>query len=332
MGKVAVITGATAGVGRACVRMFAEAGYDVGLLARGAGGLDAAVKDVESAGRRACAVPTDVADFDQVVAAAQQVERELGPIDVWVNDAFSSVFAKFTDIEPSEFRRTTEVTYLGQVHGTRVALDHMLPRDRGVIVQVGSALAYRGIPLQSAYCGAKHAIKGFTESVRTELLHQGTNVRITMVQLPGLNTPQFSWVLSRLPNHPQPVPPIFEPEVAARGVLFAAEHPNRREYFVGGSTAATIAGNAIIPGLLDRYLARTGFKSQQTKDPVSPNRPANLWHAADETEDYGAHGEFDAGAKHRSYQWWFTSHRRSVLTGVTAALASAAAVALKRRG
>src|SRR5690349_2241037 len=184
MGKVAVITGATAGVGRACVRAFAEAGYDVGLRARGAGGLDAAVKDVESAGRRACSVATDVADFDQVVAAAQQVERELGPIDVWVNDAFSSVFARFTDIEPSEFRRTTEVTYLGQVHGTRVALDRMLPRDRGVIVQVGSALAYRGIPLQSAYCGAKHAIKGFTESVRTELLHAGTNVRITMVQLP----------------------------------------------------------------------------------------------------------------------------------------------------
>jgi NAD(P)-dependent dehydrogenase (short-subunit alcohol dehydrogenase family) len=331
MAKVAVITGASGGVGRACVRTFAEAGYDVGLLARGAGGLDAAVKEVESTGRRACAVPTDVAEYDQVVAAAQQVERELGPIDVWVNDAFSSVFAKFTDIEPSEFRRTTAVTYFGQVHGTRVALDHMLPRDHGVIVQVGSALAYRGIPLQSAYCGAKHAIKGFTEALRTELLHERTKVKITMVQLPGLNTPQFSWVLSKLPNHPQPVPPIFQPEVAARGVLFAAEHPKRREYFVGGSTAATIAGNAVIPGLLDRYLARTGFKSQQTKEPVSPERPANLWHAADDTEDYGAHGEFDGKAKDRSYQWWYTSHRRSLLGGVGAALAGAAAISLKRR-
>jgi len=330
MARVAVITGASAGVGRACVRAFAEAGYDVGLLARGAGGLDAAAKDVESAGRRACAVPTDVAEYDQVVAAAQQVERELGPIDVWVNDAFSSVFAKFTDIDPSEFRRTTAVTYFGQVHGTRVALDHMLPRDRGVIVQVGSALAYRGIPLQSAYCGAKHAIKGFTEALRTELMHEGTNVKITMVQLPGLNTPQFSWVLSRLPNHPQPVPPIFQPEVAARGVLYAAEHPNRREYYVGGSTAATIAGNAIIPGLLDRYLARTGFKSQQTKEPKSPGRPANLWNPADETEDYGAHGEFDATAKDRSYQWWYTSHRRGLLAGAAAALAGAVAVAVTR--
>jgi hypothetical protein len=195
---------------------------------------------------------------------------------------------------------------------------------------VGSALAFRGIPLQSAYCGAKHAIKGFTEALRTELMHEGTNVKITMVQLPGLNTPQFSWVLSRLPNHPQPVPPIFQPEVAARGVLYAAEHPNRREYYVGGSTAATIAGNAIIPGLLDRYLARTGFKSQQTDEPKSPDRPANLWNPADDTEDYGAHGEFDAMAKDRSYQWWYTSHRRGLLAGAVAALAGAVAVAVTR--
>jgi NAD(P)-dependent dehydrogenase (short-subunit alcohol dehydrogenase family) len=318
MPKVVVITGASAGVGRACVRAFARAGYDVGLVARGRAGLEAAAAEVEATGRRAFVAPVDVADYDRLGAVAASVEDALGPIAVWVNDAFGSVFAKFIDVHPEEFRRTTEVAYLGYVHGTRVALDRMLPRDRGVIVQVGSALGYRGIPLQAAYCGAKHAIKGFTESLRAELQHDGSAVSVTMVQLPAVNTPQFSWVLSRLPKQPQPVPPIFQPELTARAVLWAAEHPNRRQYFVGGSTVATIGANALIPGLLDRYLARTGFKSQQTEEPSDSERPANLWRPVDERSDYGAHGSFDDRAHHRSLQWWYTTHRRSVVSGLGA--------------
>jgi NAD(P)-dependent dehydrogenase (short-subunit alcohol dehydrogenase family) len=331
MAKVAVITGASGGIGRACVRAFAEAGYDVGLVARGAAGLDAAAKEVEAAGQRALVVPTDVTDYDQVDAAASSVEVALGPIDVWVNDAFTSVFARFVDIHPDEFRRTTSATYLGYVHGTRAALSRMQPRDHGVVVQVGSALAYRGIPLQSAYCGAKHAIKGFTESVRTELRHEHSAVQVTMVQMPAVNTPQFSWVLSRLPRHPQPVPPIYQPEVAARAVLYAAEHPQRRQYFVGASTALTIAGNALVPGLLDRYLARTGFDSEQTDQPADPNRPANLWRAVDEHDDHGAHGVFDDRAHTNSVQWWLTTHRRS-LGAAAAAVAAAACLPRLRRG
>ncbi|MDQ3897842.1 MAG: SDR family oxidoreductase, partial [Actinomycetota bacterium] len=265
---VAVVTGASAGVGRAAARAFAEGGYDVGLVARGRAGLEAAAKEVEAAGRRALVLPTDVADADAVDDAAAAVEDGLGPVDVWVNDAFTSVFAPFEAIEPAEFRRVTEVTYLGFAYATRAALRRMKPRNRGVIVQVGSALAYRGIPLQSAYCGAKHAIQGFTESVRTELLHDRSGVRITMVQLPALNTPQFSWVLSRLPRRPLPVPPIYQPVVAARAILWAARHPRRREWWVGGSTAATLLANAVAPGLLDRYLGRTGYRSQQTTEPA----------------------------------------------------------------
>jgi NAD(P)-dependent dehydrogenase (short-subunit alcohol dehydrogenase family) len=252
---------------------FGAKGDRVGLLARGETGLDGAVKDVERAGGRALAVPTEVADHRQVEAAAEQIERTLGPIDIWVNVAFTSVFAPFTQIDPDEFRRVTEVTYLGYVYGTRAALDRMLARDHGTIVQVGSTLAYRGIPLQTAYCGAKHAIQGFHEALRCELLHQGSRVRVTMVQLPAVNTPQFDWVLNRLPNHPQPVPPIYQPEVVARAILHAAEHPRRREYWVGGSTVGTLLGDKFAPGLLDRYLARTGYKAQQSEQPADPNAP-----------------------------------------------------------
>src|SRR4051812_11868229 len=275
-GRVVVVTGGSAGVGRATVRAFAENGDDVAVLARGNDGLEAAVKEVEAAGRRGLAIGVDVADAEAVEAAAAQVEEELGPIDVWVNCAMTSVFAPFKDISPDEIRRVTEVDYLGFVYGTKAALNRMLARDRGVIVQVGSALAYRGIPLQSAYCGAKHAIKGFTESVRCELLHDGSNVHISMVQLPALNTPQFDWVLSRLPRKPQPVPPIYQPEVAARAILWASEH-DRGEVFVGGSTVGSIVANKLVPRLLDRYLARSGYDSQQTKEPADPDRPANVW-------------------------------------------------------
>jgi NAD(P)-dependent dehydrogenase (short-subunit alcohol dehydrogenase family) len=325
---VAVITGASAGVGRATVVAFSEAGYDVALVARGRAGLEAAAKEVEAAGGRALILPTDVADAEAVEAAAGAVEATLGPIEVWVNDAFTSVFAPFEEISPAEFRRVTEVTYLGYVYATRAALARMKPRDQGVIVQVGSALAYRGIPLQSAYCGAKHAIQGFTESVRTELLHDRSGVRITMVQLPALNTPQFSWALSRLAHRPQPVPPIYQPEVAARAIAWAARHPDRREWWVGGTTAATLVANAVVPGLLDRYLGRTGYQSQQTAEPVRPDRPANLWEPVDANDDHGAHGSFDSRSHAHSAQWWATAHRSWLAASAGAA---AAAVALRRR-
>ncbi len=318
-GQVVVVTGASGGIGRAVARLYGQRGAKVALLARGEDGLEAAAKEVEDAGGRALAIPTDTADYQQVEAAARRTEDELGPIDVWVNDAFTAVFAPFMEVSPEEYKRVTEVTYLGYVYGTRAALDRMVPRDRGVVVQVGSALAYRGIPLQSAYCGAKHAIQGFNESVRCELLHDGSKVRVTMVQMPAVNTPQFDWVLSRLPHQAQPVPPIYEPEVAARAVAYAADHPNRREYWVGGTTAATLIANKFAPGLLDRYLARTGYKSQQTQAPRDPNQPANLWRPADsETgHDFGAHGRFDKRSHPRSYQLWASQHHG--LVGTTAA-------------
>jgi NAD(P)-dependent dehydrogenase (short-subunit alcohol dehydrogenase family) len=323
--RVVVVTGASAGVGRATAVEFGRRGDSVALLARGRSGLDAAAREVEAAGGRALAIPTDVADYDQVEAAAARVEAELGPIDVWVNNAFSAVFAPFTEISMEEFRRTTEVSYLGYVHGTRAALDRMLPRDRGALVHVGSALAYRAIPLQSAYCGAKHAIQGFHEALRCELLHERANVHTTMVQLPAVNTPQFDWVLNRLPEHPQPVPPIYQPEVVARQIAYAADHPRRREYVVGGSAAATILGNRLAAGVLDRYLALTGYRSQQTGRPARPGRPANLWEPADGEggQDFGAHGSFDDRATTRSPQGWLTRKGVSpMLVNFGAAVAS----------
>jgi short-subunit dehydrogenase len=259
------------------------------------------------------------------------VERELGEIDIWVNVAFTSVFSPLEHIRPEEFKRVTEVSYLGYVYSTMAALARMKPRDRGTIVQVGSALAYRGIPLQTAYCGAKHAIQGFHESLRCELLHEKSNVHVTMVQMPAVNTPQFSWVLSRLPRHPQPVPPIYQPEVAARAVVYAGDHPGRREYWVGSTTAATLLANAVAPGLLDRYLGRTGFDSQQTKEPRDPNAPENLWAPADglEGKDFGAHGVFDDKSHNQSLQLWASQHHGIV--GAVAALGAVAAAAAWRR-
>ena len=319
--RVVVITGASAGVGRATARAFAAKGAHIGLIARGQAGLDAARRDVERAGGRALAVRADVADADAIESAAQQIETELGPIEVWVNNAMVSVFSPVKAMTAEEFRRVTEVTYLGQVHGTLAALRRMLPRDRGVIVQVGSALAYRGIPLQAAYCGAKHAVQGFNESLRCELLHEQSNVRVTMVQLPALNTPQFDWVKTRLPNHPQPVPPIFQPEVVAAAIVWASEH-DRREVSVGLSTLLAIFGDKIAAGLLDRYLARTGFAGQQTDRPVDPERPDNLRQPVDDETDFGAHGDFDAVARSQSWQWWATAHRDHLLLATSGVLAA----------
>ena len=330
MAQTVVITGASAGIGRAAARLFAQRGDRVGLIARGHAGLEGAARDVEQAGGSALAVPADVADFAQVEAAAGRIEDSLGPIDVWVNVAFASVFAPFAETTPEEFRRVTEVTYLGFVHGTMAALARMRPRDHGAIVQVGSALGARSIPLQSAYCGGKHAINGFTESLRCELRHDKSNVHVTVVQMPAVNTPQFSWVRSRLPRHPQPVPPIYQPEVAARGVVYAADHPGRKQYFVGATTAATILANRVAPALLDRYLARTGYDSQQTGEP-KPSRPDNLWEPVDEPrgDDHGAHGEFDDRSHGRSAQL-LVSHHPAAATA-TAVVTAAAGLALASR-
>ena len=327
---VVVITGASAGVGRATVRAFARQGADIGLLARGVDGLEAARREVEAAGGRAIAIPTDVADADRVEAAADRIERELGPIDIWVNNAMVSVFSPVKELTPDEIRRVTEVTYLGVVYGTLAALKRMLPRDRGSIVQVGSALAYRGIPLQAAYCGAKHAIQGFTESLRCELLHDGSGVHVSMVHLPAMNTPQFDWVKSRLPREPQPVPPIYEPEIAADAIVWASSR-RRREISVGGTTVAVIWANKIASGMLDRYLARTGYDSQQTDRPVAPNRRDNLWEPV--PGDHGAHGRFAGRSIDFSVQAWINEHLAAVaaaaIVGMT--LANVVARAFGRR-
>ncbi|MFD4558427.1 SDR family oxidoreductase [Streptomyces sp. NPDC058469] len=334
--QTVVITGASAGIGRATARLFAERGANVVLLARGKAGLDAATADLEDRGGRALGVPTDMADPAQVEAAAVAAEEAFGPIDIWVNNAFTSVFAPFMEIEPDEYKRVTEVSYLGFVNGTRAALQRMIPRDAGVIVQVGSALGDRAIPLQSAYCGAKHAVNGFTSSVRTELMHQGSHVHVTVVQMPAVNTPQFSWVLSRLPKSPQPVPPIYQPEVAARAVVNAADHPHRKQYYVGASTAATILANKVAPSLLDRYLARTGYASQQTDetDESGPGaRRTNLWCPADEApgRDYGAHGTFDETSHPRSAEAALARHPGLVLAAATGAVATGLGAVLRRR-
>ena len=315
-----MVTGASSGVGRAAAVAFGREGARVGLLARGRAGLEGARRDVEAAGGQGLVLEADVADAQAIDGAAGRVEDELGPIDVWVNNAMVTVFAPFDEIEPDEFRRVTEVTYLGFVYGTMAALKRMKPRDRGTIVQVGSALAYRGIPLQSAYCGAKHAIQGFNESLRCELLHDGSSVRLTMVQLPALNTPQFDHCRSRMPRKPQPVPPIFQPELAAEAILWAATH-TRREVYVGGPTVEAIVGDKVASGLADHYLAKTNFEAQQTPDPADPDRPDNLFDPLE--GDPGAHGRFDGRSNPRSIQWWLTSNRDTLLTAAGGVLAAA---------
>jgi short-subunit dehydrogenase len=288
---VVVITGASAGVGRAVAREFGRRGARIGLVARGLDGLEAAKREVEELGGEAIVAQADVANHDEVEAAARATEEAFGPIDIWINNAMASVFAPVRELTPGEIRRVTEVTYLGVVHGTMAALRRMLPRNRGVIVQVGSALAYRGIPLQAAYCGAKHAVQGFNDSLYAELIHDESKVRLTMVNLPAMNTPQFDWVLSKLPNRAQPVPPIFQPEVAADAIVWAAYH-ERRELNVGWPTSAAIVGNNFVPGFADYYLGTHGYESQQTGEPETPGRPHNLWEPL--PGDHGAHGRFDA--------------------------------------
>jgi short-subunit dehydrogenase len=318
--EVVVITGASAGVGRATARGFAKQQAQIGLLARGTDGLEAAKRDVEALGGTAIIIPTDVADAGQVEAAAALVEREFGPIDIWINNAMTSVFAEFQDIEPDEYERVTDVVYHGTVNGTRSALRRMLPRNHGTIVLVGSALAYRGIPLQSAYCGAKHAIEGMFDSIRAELLHKHSAVHITMVQLPALNTPQFGWVRSKLPRKSQPVPPIYQPEIAADSVLFAA-HNRRREVFVGAPSVLTIVGNKIAPGLADHYLADSGYEGQMLDEPEDVDRRDNLWEPV--PGDHGAHGTFDDRAHEFSPELWASKNRGwlSFAGGALAALA-----------
>ena len=321
-GKVVVVTGASAGVGRAVVAEFARQGAHIGLIARGLQRLEATKQEVEQLGGKALILQADVADAQQVEHAAERAEQELGPIDIWVNDAMTTVFAPFLEITPEEFKRATEVTYLGQVYGTMAALKRMSARNQGTIVQVGSALAFRSIPLQSPYCGAKHAIVGFTDSIRSELLHNKSDVHITAVMLPAMNTPQFSWCRTRLPRHPQPVPPIYQPEVAARAIVWASTH-KKREVYVGLPTVTAIYGNELAPGFADKYLASHAYNGQQTEEHVSPDRPDNLFEPVD--GEYAAHGIFDSRAKDYSVQ---SSLDREVMTaaGHRGLVASAAFV------
>jgi NAD(P)-dependent dehydrogenase (short-subunit alcohol dehydrogenase family) len=325
--RTVVVTGASAGVGRAVARAFAREGARIGLLSRNRERLETARAEVEKLGGEAIVVETDVADFQQVEQAAARVEESFGPIDVWVNNAMTSAFSPFLRMGPEEFRRVTEVTYLGTVYGTLCALRRMLPRNRGMVIQVGSALSERSIPLQSAYCGAKHGVRGFTDSLRCELIHDRSRVHITMVQLPGMNTPQFDWLESRLPRKPQPVPPIFQPEVAADAVVWAS-HRRRREVYVGMPTVKAMWGNRVIPGLLDWYLGRTGYEAQQTGIPERPDRPSNLWETV--PGPYGAHGRFDDRAQGQSWQLWFVKNKR-LLAGLAAAAAAATALLAGRK-
>jgi short-subunit dehydrogenase len=308
--KVVVITGASAGVGRAIAREFGRQKGKIGLIARGKDGLEAAKSEIEEMGGEGLVLSLDVADSEQVDQAAQKVEDTFGPIDVWINNAMVSILSPVKEMTPSEYKRVTDVTYLGYVHGTLAALKRMIPRDEGIIIQISSALAFRSIPLQSAYCAAKHAIAGFTESLRSELFHDKSKVRVTMVNLPAVNTPQFNWMKSRLPNEPQPVPPIFQPEVIAKAVVYASEH-NRREINVGFPTLRAIQAEKTVPGLADRYLAIYGYRSQQTDEPVNPHRKDNLWTPL--PGDHGAHGKFNLNARTFSLQLLLTTHRVSSL-------------------
>lgn len=326
---IAVVTGASAGVGRATAREFAARGCDVAIVARNAARLEAAAAELRQRGVHALPVVADVADADAMEAAAQRVEQELGPIDIWVNNAMATIFAPFDRITAAEFRRGTETTYLGQVHGTMAALRRMRQRDRGTIVNIGSALAYRAIPLQSVYCGAKYAVRGFTDSLRTELLHDGCAVRLVMVHLPAVNTPQFDWALNKTGKRPQPVPPIFQPEVPARAIVDAAFDPRHREVWVGLPTWKAIVANKLAPGLLDRYLAKTGYSGQLTDEPLPADAPVNLFDTAD--GDYGAHGRFDDRARAVSYQVEASRHRGAIALGVIGCCAGLAALFTRLR-
>jgi short-subunit dehydrogenase len=317
MTEVAVITGASAGIGRATAREFARRGCPVALLARGRDGLEAAAREVEELGGRALVIPTDVADAGEVEAAADRVVDEFGQIDIWVNNAFAGIFSRFMDMSLEEFRRVTDVTYFGQVHGTRAALKHMLPRDCGTIVLVGSALAYRGIPLQSAYCGAKHAIQGFQDSLRSELLAMDSNVRLTIVQLPGVNTPQFDWVRAHVRGRPKPVGAVYQPEIAALAIWKAA-HSTRKQWIIGAPAYQAILGDKLISPLLDRYLARNAVEGQQDEQPLEPDRKDNLFDPV--PGDHGSHGRFDAGARSRSPLLWASEHRGWLAAGAAIAV------------
>ncbi|HEU6448084.1 MAG TPA: SDR family oxidoreductase [Verrucomicrobiae bacterium] len=328
-GKVVMLTGASAGIGRATARAFAKQGANIGLLARGRDGLEAAQHEVEELGGRAIVLVADVSDAEAVDAAAEQLEERFGPIDIWVNDAMTSVFSPIAEMKPEEFRRVTEVNYLGFVYGTLAALKRMRPRNQGVIIQVGSALAYRGIPLQAAYCASKFAIRGFCDSLRAELLHDQKNIRVCLVEMPAVNTTQFGWVKSRLRKKAQPVPPIYQPEVAANAIVYAATH-NRREVYVGMPTVKAILASKLSRGLVDCYLAKSGYKSQQTKEPENPGRPNNLYEPL--RGDFGAHGDFDDRARSFSLQLWL-DERRDLWRGALlagAALAGLAAISKKR--
>ncbi len=316
---VVVVTGASAGVGRAVVRRFAQDKARIGLIARGMDGLEGAKRDVEAAGGEALICSCDVSDYEAVDAAAAKIEEAFGPIDIWVNAAFVGVLAPFMDMSMADYARVTQVTYLGQVHGTHAALKRMLPRDKGSIVLVGSALAYRGIPLQSAYCGSKHAIQGFHDSIRCELIHAKSNVHISMVQLPGVNTPQFDWIKTDMPKKPKPASPPYQPEIPAEAIHYAAHH-KRKEIKLGWPTVEAIWGDRLASPLLDRYLAAKAFKGQQGKEPVSPERKNNLYQPV--PGDHGAHGRFDAKARTRSSQLWLTTHRAQAALGAAVALAA----------
>jgi NAD(P)-dependent dehydrogenase (short-subunit alcohol dehydrogenase family) len=316
--EVVVVTGASAGLGRAIAERFARDGSAIGLIARGRERLEDACRSVESLGGRGLVLPLDVADANAVEDAAETAERELGEIDVWINNAMVSVYSPIKEMPPEEFRRVTEVTYLGYVNGTLAALKRMLPRDRGVIIQVGSALAHRSIPLQSAYCAAKHAIMGFHESLLSELLHDGSHVRTTMVQMPAMNTPQFDWAKSRLPRQTQPVPPIFQPEVGADGVHHAVRHDVGRELLVAWPTVKAVYGEKLVPAYIDRKLGREGYGDEQTEMPADPARPDNLWGPV--PGPYGAHGRFDDRSKTFSVELWLAKHRPWLqLAGATVA-------------
>lgn len=310
--KVVVVTGASGGLGRVVAREFGKQGAKVVLLARGAEGLAGAKREVEATGAEALTIVTDVSDAEQVEAAAVKAEETFGPIDIWVNNAMNSVFAPMKNIAPAEFKRVIDVTLMGQVYGTMSALKRMLPRDKGTIILIGSALAYRGIPLQSAYCSAKHGIQGFFDSLRSELIHDDSKIKLTMIELPAMNTTQFGWVKSRLPNKPKPMGKVYEPEVAARAVIFAASAGHkRRTIWVGFPTFESIIGNKIWPAYLDHYLARTGYKGQQTNEPVDPDRKNNLWEPV--PEDRGAYGGFEKVATNRSSLLWISMHRQAAV-------------------